>query len=111
MKAKIDVFSARDLRVRSSELMKDAETGVLSMITKHGRPVGLTIPFDRRLVELGLAEDLALSLFERRLVTMAKAAKIAGLTLDAFMDRLAEAGITAVDYPAGELAKEMSVVL
>jgi len=109
MKADMDVFSARDLRTRSSELIRDTQQGQFGLITKRGRPAALAIPFDRRLVELGLAADLALGLFERRLVTMAKGAMIAGLPLDAFMDLLAQTGLTAVDYPAEELAREMEV--
>lgn len=111
MNKDMDVFTARDLRTRSSELIRDAEQGQLGMITKRGRPAALTIPFDRRLVELGLAVDLALGLFERKLVTMAKAARIAGMTLDAFMDLLAQTGLTAVDYPVEDLAREMEITL
>ena len=50
-------------------------------------------------------------LFERKLVTMAKAAKIADLTLDAFMDLVAQTGVTTVDYPSKELDREMEVSL
>ena len=39
---------------------------------------------------------------------MAKAAKLAGVTQDAFMDLIAESGLVAVDYPA-ELADELRV--
>jgi prevent-host-death family protein len=111
MKAGMELFTARDLRTRSSELVREAEQGRLSIITKRGRPAALALPFDQRLVKLGLAQDLAVSLFEMHLVTMAKAAKIAGLTLDAFMDLLAQTSVTAVDYPAGDLRKEMGVAL
>ncbi len=107
----IDVFSVRDLRTRSSEMVRDAEAGRLSVITKRGKPAALTLPFDRRLVELGFAKDLALFLFERRYITMAKAAKIANLTLDAFMDMLAQTNTVAVDYPPEELDDEMKVAL
>jgi prevent-host-death family protein len=100
----MDVFTARDLRTRSSELIRDTERGQFGLITKRGRPAALAVPFDRRLLELGVATDLALGLFERRVVTMAKAAKIAGLTLDAFMELLVQAGLPAVDYPAEDVA-------
>ena len=111
MKTGMQMFTARDLRTRSSELVRGAELGKLSIITKRGRPTALALPFDQRLVELGLGKDLAVGLFERRLVTMSKAAKIAALTLDAFMDLLAQTSVTAVDYPAGDLRKEMGVAL
>jgi len=87
----LDVFSVRDLRTRSGDLLKDAEAGQLAIITKHGRPAIL----------------LALSLFEQRRLTLAQAAKLAGISLDAFIDLLAPLGLAAVDYPAEELADEL----
>ena len=46
----LDVFSVRDLRNRSGDLLRDAEAGRISLITKHGRPVILAVPFDERLL-------------------------------------------------------------
>lgn len=105
----VSVFSVRDLRVNSSTLVREAEAGQVSIITKRGKPAVLALPFGSRLLEVGLDKDLALSLFERRLITMAKAAKLAGVTRDALMDLLAESGLVAVDYPAEELADELRV--
>ncbi len=62
----IDVFSVRDLRQRCGELLRDAENGRVAVITKHGRPAILAVPFDERLLELGVHRALALHLFENR---------------------------------------------
>ncbi len=105
----IEVFSVRDLRLRSSELVRDAEAGQVSIITKRGKPAVLALPFGSRLLNLGVDKDLALALFERRLVTLAKAAKLAGVTQDAFMDLVANAGLVAVDYAPDELTDELRV--
>jgi len=105
----ISVFSVRDLRLSSSELVREAEAGQVSIITKRGKPAVLALPFGSRLLEMGVDKDLALVLFERRLITMAKAAKLAGVTQDVFMDLVAEGGLVAVDYPAEELADELRV--
>ena len=105
----IEVFSVRDLRLRSSELVRDAEAGRVSIITKRGKPAVLALPFGSRLLNLGVDKDLALALFERRLVTLAKAAKLAGVTQDAFMDLVANAGLVAVDYAPDELTDELRV--
>lgn len=107
----IDIFTARDLRNRSGELLKDAETGQLSLITKHGRPAILAVPFDEYLLSYGVHRSLALHLFETHRVTMAQAAKMAKLTLEEFIELLGETGIPAVDYPAEELAEEVRVAL
>lgn len=102
-----DVFSVRDLRNRSGDLLRDAEAGRLSIITKHGRPAILAIPFDDRLLEQGVARSMAISLFESGQTTLAQSAKLAGLVLEVFIELLGSLGIPAVDYPPEELADEL----
>ena len=106
---KIDVFSSRDLRIKSGLLIKDAEKGRISIITKHGKPVILTIPFNAQLIESGLLKNLAIHLFENNIITLSKAAKIASISIEDFLELLKEAGIDSVNYPADELDNEMKI--
>lgn len=103
-------YTARELRNLSGELLKGAERGELGLITKYGKPAILAIPFDDSLLQHGVHRALALNLFKSRQLTLAQAAKIAGMSLEEFMQLLAEAGIDAVDYPAEELDRELEVV-
>jgi prevent-host-death family protein len=105
----MDVYSVRDLRNHSSRLMKDAEAGRLSIITKRGKPAILAIPFAEQSLRLGVDKDLALQLFENGSITLAKAARIAGLSVPAWMDLLARFDIPVVDYPASELEDEVAL--
>lgn len=107
----VDVFSMRDLRQRSGELIKEAEDGHLALITKHGRPAILAVPFDDRLLELGVHRTLALRLYEHRHLTLVQAARLAGMTAEEFMSLLGETGVPAVDYPPEELKDEISAAL
>ena len=106
-----DVFTARDLRNRSGELLKDAEDGQISLITKHGKPAILAVPFDKMLLSHGIHRAMALHLFESHQMTLAQSAKIADLSVEAFIELLGEAGIVAVDYLPVELNDEMAVTL
>jgi len=107
----LDVFSVRDLRNKSGELLRDAEAGQISLITKHGRPAIVAVPFDERLISQGVHRAMALHLFESHQLTSAQCAKLAGLSLEAFIELLGEVGIPAVDYPPEELEEEMTVAL
>ena len=106
-----DVFSARDLRNRSGELLREAEAGRLALITKHGRPTILAVPFDERLLLQGVHRHVALSLFESGQATLAEGARLAGLVQEDFVELLGESGIVAVDYPPEELAAELEAAL
>jgi len=103
---KLDVFSVRDLRLRSGELLRDAEEGRLAVITKHGRPAILALPFDERLLKHGVARALALHLFEAGRLTLARAAKLAEMSAEEFVELLGVAGVDAVSYPPEELEAE-----
>ena len=103
----LDVFTARDLRQRSGELLSDAARGRLSLITKNGRPAIVAVPFDQRLLENGVHRALALNLFEAGQLSLAQAAKVAALSQEAFIEVLEDVGISAVDYPPEELAGEL----
>lgn len=103
----VDVFSARDLRNRAGGLLKDAQEGKLAVVTKHGRPAALSVPFDARLLELGTHRHLAVLLFAQHLLTLAQAAKLADLPIEQFLDILGVSGVNAVDYPAEEIGAEL----
>ena len=102
-----DVFSVRDLHKRSSDLLREAEAGHLSIITKHGKPAILAVPFDERLLNYGVHRAMALHLFEKHQPTLVQAAKLAGLALEEFLELLKNTNITVVDYPAEQLEDEL----
>ncbi len=88
------VFTARDLRLRSGDLLRDAEAGKLSIITKHGRPAILAIPFGERLLAHGVHRTMALDVYEAGQATLAQAAKLADLSVEAFIELLGQASRT-----------------
>ena len=49
--AATEAFTVRDLRERTGELIRGAEDGHLSVVTKHGNPVFVAVPFDEVLLE------------------------------------------------------------
>lgn len=104
-------FSDCDLRQRFAELLRNAEDGHLAIITKHGRPTILAVPFNDRLLDVGVHRALALQLFEQRQLTLSQAAKVADLSAEDFMDLLGKVGVAAVDYPPSELEDELRTAL
>ncbi len=105
----VDVFTARDLRNNIGGLIKDAEAGEVSLITKHGKPTALALPFDKNLLSLGINRSFATKLYELKLATLSQAAKIAKLTVFEFLDVLKESDIVSVDYSVEELENEINL--
>lgn len=103
----METFTVRDLRDRTGELIRGAEAGHMSIVTKHGRPVLLTIPFDDKLLEQGVRISVAVRLFDENVLSQGQAAKLAGLALPEFFDACAARQVSVVRYGVDDIQKEL----
>lgn len=106
----METFTIRDLRERTGELVRGAEQGHLSVVTKHGKLVFVAVPMDESLVREGVSVALAIKLFQDGTLSLGKAARLSRMTLPQFTTKLAEQGIPAVDYPPEELDAELAAI-
>lgn len=65
---------------------------------------------ERRVKRARCSFSLAATLFEGGIVSAGRAAKLASLSKPGFIERLGLAGIPAVNYPPGELEKELDIL-
>lgn len=106
----MDTFTVRDLRERTGALVRDAEGGKLSLVTKHGRPVFVAVPFDEALLREGVNVALAIKLFDEDVLSLREAAKVARMTLGEFTIVCSAQGVAVVRYAPEELEQELAVV-
>ena len=104
----METFSIRDLRDRTGDLVRAAEAGGLSIVAKHGHPVFIAVPFDEISLQSGIKVSIATKLFREHVVSLGKAAKLAGMTKVDFIGVLGAHGISAVDYPPSQLDDELA---
>lgn len=103
----MDTFSVRDLREHTGDLIRDAENGKLSLVTKRGQPVFLAVPFTEELIELGLRPTLAISLYKESALSLGKAARFSNQSVATFIQLLGKLGIPVVDYPIDEVIEDL----
>lgn len=103
----METYTVRDLRDRTGELIQGAEAGRLALVTKHGRPVILALPFNEKLLEQGIQVSLAVKLFDEGVLTQGQAAKVAGLSLPAFFEACAACEVAVVRYGVDDIQKEL----
>lgn len=106
----MQTFSIRDLRDRSGELTREAEEGRLSLVTKHGQPLFVTLPFTEDLVQHGVRKVLALQLYKTHDISSGKAAELAGMAYVDFLSYASRRGVPVVDYPPEDLEREMALL-
>lgn len=100
--------TVRDLRERTGELIRDAEAGKLSVITKHGTPVFVAVPFDDTLLQEGVGAALAIKLFDEEHISLGRAAHMAGRSVGEMVDLLGRHGIAVIRITAEELGRELT---
>jgi len=103
----MDAFTIRDLREQTCELIRNAEEGKLSIVTKHGQPIFVAVPFDETLLKEGVAVALAVKLFDDEVISFGKAAKLAGMPQGEFINHLGALKIPVVRYGEDELLQDL----
>lgn len=103
-------FSIRDLREHIGDVIHSAEAGDMALITKRGKPVFLAVPFNDLIIDSGLHVFLAMSAYKAGSISLGKAAKMAKLPLEDFIERLGESGIPVVNYEASEVETEFTLL-
>ena len=104
----METFTIRDLRERTGELVRGAEAGKLALITKHGQAVFVAVPFDEAMLKFGVRIALAVKLFDEETISLGKAAKLAGVSQNEFINHLGALKIPLARYGADELADEVA---
>jgi hypothetical protein len=99
-------FGVRELREKIGDYANQAQSGVMSVISRNGTPLTLNIPFDDRLIMLGAHKALAIKLYEEEILTLGKAARYAGVKTDEFIKLLGAVGISVLS-DVNELNSEL----
>ncbi|MFV1984373.1 MAG: UPF0175 family protein [Thiohalomonadales bacterium] len=99
----IKTYTSRE--IRENRFIEDDSVAI---ITSHGKPVKIAIPFNDRTLHEGLEKAFALHMVEHHILTQAKAAKLAGMSLVSFLSLMAEYNINAADQSKEEITAELS---
>lgn len=100
----------RALRENPGVLSESATNGELLLVTNRSSPVALSVPFGEELIQSGVHVNLAIKLFEDDLLSLVKAAKLAKMSVESFMELLSVLEIPIVNYDADELESELNLM-
>ena len=101
-------FSIRDLRERSGALSQEVERGNLSVVTRHGHPLFISVPFSDELLYHGVHITLATKLFKEGDISLGKAAKIAKMNIAEYSEHVSRLGIPVVDFSEDDFEQELA---
>ena len=94
---------------RAPHTLLDAEhQGQLTVVTTNGKPVVVAVPLGGGLALHAALLDLAATLYDRELISLGKAARIAGLSYSEMIDELGRRDIATIRLTPGELEHELA---
>jgi predicted HTH domain antitoxin len=106
----MSTLTAEELEQQPKRLLDDARRGTSDVVTVQGEPVMLTLPLGET---AGSSEErlaLAVSLYERDVLSLGLAAKVAGLSYSQMIDELGRRQIPVVRYSVEDLDRELAYV-
>ena len=105
----MQTVSIRDLKNNPSNMTKYLENNESVFVTKHGKPIGITIPLNDDTLSMGIKKTVALEQYKQGLISMGKMAEIMGIDKQEAMQILNHHGIDWMGYDADELDTQLKV--
>lgn len=102
-------IGVHELRRHPEIVSKSAASGELLLVTEHSLPVSVSVPFSDELLQSGIHINLALKLFDEGALSLVKAAKLAKMNVESFMELLSTFDISVVDYDVKDLEDELAL--
>lgn len=104
----MDAISVEELVRHPDKLIEDAQNGKLSVVTKDGRPIFMAVPYDDQSGVDDVYAAMAVRLYQNEVISLGRAAKMAGVSIGEFIDRLGAMKIPVIRYSAEDLERELA---
>jgi prevent-host-death family protein len=104
----MESFAIRDLREHTGELVRNAENGQYSVISKHGKPLFIALPFDDAMLKAGVVVALADRLVQAGELSVSSGAKLAAMPYARYLQHLGKIGYSMIE--TNDLSVELDVL-
>lgn len=103
-------IGVRALRENPGLLSQCAAAGELLLVTNRSDPVSIALPFNDELLRAGVHVQLAIKLYEDGALTLLKAAHLAHMPAEQFLQALALLDIMTVHQSSDELHSDLEAL-
>lgn len=104
----MQTVSIRDLKNNPSNMTKYLENNESVFVTKHGKPIGITIPLNDNTLSMGIKKTVALEQYKQGLISMGKMAEIMGIDKQEAMQILHNLGLNWIEDDIDVVQSEVS---
>ena len=96
----------RDLKNNPSSMTKPLEEGHSVFVTKHGKPIGITIPLTEEVLSMGVIKAVVLEQYKNGMISLGKMAELMGISKREAIKLLDDLGIDWMGYDKEELKEQ-----
>ena len=100
----------RDLKNNPSNMTKYLQNNETVFITKHSKPIGVTIPLNDDTLSLGLKKTVAIEQYKSGLISLGKMAEFLEISKKEARSLVNTLGIDWLDYSKEELEDEVETI-
>lgn len=104
----VHTLTDHDLQRTPDKMLADARRGEVTVVTVGGSPMMLTVPLTDDTKTQAALLELAATLYDRELISLGRAARIAGLSYAEMSDELGQRNIATIRLTPEELARELA---
>jgi len=99
----------RDLKNNTALMTKHLEKGSPVFVTKHGKPIGVTLPLDDSLVNQSIKELLFFDLYNKGEISFGKLAEFLHVSKVHLRKMFVALEMPVIDYAPSDIEDEMKV--
>ena len=103
-------LTTEELDRQPARLLDDARRGAFHVVTEAGESVMLTLPLGKNAGSSAERLELAVTLYERDVLSLGLTAKVAGLSYSQMVDELGRRQIPVARYSIEDLDRELDFV-
>ena len=103
-------IAIRDLKNNPSNITKYLENNESVFITKHSKPIGITIPLNDDTLSLGLKKAVAIEQYKNGLISLGKMAEFLEISKKEAISLVTRLGIDWLEYTKEELDQQVDTI-
>ena len=98
----------RELKNNPSNMTKYLDNNETVFITKHSKPIGITIPLNDDTLSIGIKNVVAIEQYREGMISLGKMAEFLSLSKQEAMSLLNRLGVDWLEYDRDELAEQVN---
>lgn len=104
----MESVTLRDIKNNPATMTAHLAKGNPVFVTKHGKPIGITLPLDDSMVNQSIKELLYFDLYKKDEISFGKLAEFLGVRKDKLRRIFASMNMPVIDYDVSDVLDELN---